>query len=49
LLEAIEKAKNFSYTSFPEYDEVAFKKTIKDFVGKIVTKINPALYTEFLG
>ena len=49
LLDAIEKAKNFSYTPFPEYNDVHFKKTIKDFVGKIVTKINPALYTEFLG
>jgi len=49
LLEAIEKAKDFSYTSFPEYDDVHFKKTIKDFVDKIIIEINPALYSEFLG
>lgn len=49
LLEAIEKAKSFSYTSFPEYDDVHFKKTIKDFVDKITIRINPALYSEFLG
>jgi UDP-N-acetylglucosamine transferase subunit ALG13 len=49
LLEAIEKGKNFSYTSFPDYDDAEFKKIIKDFVEKLVTRINPALYTEFLG